>query len=639
MFKPTRLKTISTSALAIILSVATPIALTGCGGGGNSSSNGGATVPPVVPPPPPPPPPSSADELPDLFEASFPENGGFAEFETPAFSFTAPDDDLPNLSLVGVDATPFTATLDISAPDTDGVRQIIMRIGTSDSFNFEDPLDEDRDNIYEFEITGDYKGDPLSADIEVTITDVLDEAEASAVKFNGEDGNPGFGIPLMRLPDYTGDGNFEIAVSNITGSGPASAYTITSDFLSANTEASLTMDETLNTGARFTTESNFDVGPVPHILSSLNQADGSGVDMLLSTAENFSSKLYLIPLEDAADVTAIDGNTDPSTIPDTISYTFNETDGSPRAQLIGDVNGDGLNDIGAIFIDGTDNIGRAGIIFGRIRPADGSTIAADLDVTFETSSEFFTQGFGNPEPMIQMISDVDGDGLSDMIISQPNFGNENVFYLKSAALGTASATAIDLDNLNLNTQGFKLRNHTLRSLTEGPDYDADGIPTLLFFADTNELIAIDGDDFAASDPENLQRLYGDTSSTLTASQFMGDGVMVSDLNDDGFPELLGTSRFRQAVQVLDGSVLKNAVVDNPGSYNDGVSVFEVDLINFVAGNFDLTDAPLYLPNQGLYVAAYGSSNQTVIDSGTVVVFKESDVKDAYLSGATGLTLR
>jgi len=287
-----------------------------------------------------------------------------------------------------------------------------------------------------------------------------------------------------------------------------------------------------------------------------------------------------------------------------------------------------------------DGTGEAGIIYGVDGTGTPKTISDGFDVTLQTSNEF--NAFGRSEAVEFMpIPDVDGDGIRDLILAQANFANENVFFLKSAMLGTPSATPIDLDNLDLATQGFKLRGRLLKSVVAGQDYDGDGIPTLLFFDGVNDVELIDGDDFAALDPEDTSGVSESAFLTRAGGQFSNFGAMIEDLDGDGNQEFMGVSRFRSAVYVIDGEVILNAL-NAPGTTTTlpQEDEFDIDLSNFFGSDADVTFTPVQLEAGDQFVVAWASDRNPSIetDPGRLIFFDAGVVRDAFSSGATGVTI-
>ncbi len=610
------------------------LALSACGGGGGSSSS----TPIAAPPPPPPPPTSPANGgVPTLFEASIEENNSFEEIVFDNFTVNAPSNEEPrNLALIGADAEPFTVAFDISAPDSNGDRVVTTTLLTSQVFNFEQPMDEDADNIYEFDLTGTFQGEDLSSEFRVQILDVDDDAETTGFTVAGETALQTFGIPFSKIPDVSGDGNDELAVTNVTGKGGASAYIIESEFISAAT-SNQTIGPNTASGVRFTTTTNTE-NFTPNTLNALPQADGSGVDVLLSADGN----IYVFPIDNVAEYAALQGNVEPSMITDRIVYAITSPDGEINARLIEDVNGDDINDIAVVLLSGNDGTGEAGIIFGVDGTGTPKTIANGFDVTFNFGGEFSGAIRAETADFLP-IPDIDGDGVADIILRQRNFSNNNLFFLKSAVLGTASATPINLDALNLATQGFRLRNHEFGTVVAGQDYDNDGVPTLMFFDGVNDVFFIDGDDFAEIDPDTNTRLFGSVSGTLTREGGQGSsfGAMVEDMNGDGKQEFLGVSRFRSAVYVIDGQIIEDTL-NNSGNITTlpQEDEFDIDLSNFFGSDRDVTFTPDFLEATDQFVVAWASERNPQIetDPGRLIFFDAGVVRDAFNSSATGVTI-
>jgi len=590
----------------------------GSGGGTNQPVNGG---------------------IPTLFEASFEENGGFAEFTFPIFTVNAPGSEVPqNLALNGVDATPFTMTFSVSAADNNGDRTVETTLLTSDMFNYETPRDQNQDNVFEFELAGTFNDENIRSDVKVSIIDLDDDAETTTTLIKGETALQTFGIPFVEVPDITGDGIPEFAVANQSGKGPAASYIVDSEFFMTS-QSTRNVGPGIASGTRFLTSTNAEVYK-PNSLSALAQGDGSGTDIILS----IDTDLYVFPVNSDADYEAIRGDTDPSTIMNRITYSLISPDGTVLTQLIPDVNGDNINDIVVLLMGGNDGIGEIGIIFGADDTGLPKTIANGFDITFQSANSFSFPSDREFAPRIIPLPDLDGDGTGDLVISTTGGGGGSYFFLKSAVLGTASATPVDLDNLDLATQGYKDGLRSIGTISVGQDYDGDGVPTLLIFgASTNNVTLVDGDDFAVHDPNNSNRGFSENSGTLTreGGQFGSFGVMVDDMNGDGNREMLAVSRFRGAVSVIDGQLLVDTL-NNTSSATTLLQAdeFDIDISNFFGSDQDVTYTPVHLQGPDLIAVPWASDRNPHVetDPGSIAIFSAGAVRDAFASGATGVTI-
>jgi hypothetical protein len=111
-------------------------------------------------------------------------------------------------------------------------------------------------------------------------------------------------------------------------------------------------------------------------------------------------------------------------------------DQSPRVQIIGDVNGDGLADVSVTQID------RTVVVFGK---NDGSTVSASAIAAGTSSAGFVIQGVAADGRMgfLTHVGDMNGDGLDDMALNTEQGRSYIVF-------GQTGASAVQLSAPSLN---------------------------------------------------------------------------------------------------------------------------------------------------------------------------------------------
>ena len=230
-------------------------------------------------------------------------------------------------------------------------------------------------------------------------------------------------------------------------------------------------------------------------------------------------------------------------------------------QFAGDFNGDGYNDlvIGAPYNDtGASDSGRVYVVFGK----PGSSFS-DIDVTTISNTEGFAIGFTQTNAWLGgsvAASDVNGDGLSDLIIgsvrhnanSRGDSGSVMVLY------GHTAATYSDLTyGAALGTSGYYIEGESagdyLAYAAEGVgDVDGDGVGDLLLSTDKNDSGGFDAGaawliygasgtsrsdiDLATLDSSDGFKIIGDSDYDN-----FGRVNSAGDLNGDGYQDMLITS--------------------------------------------------------------------------------------------------
>lgn len=547
----------------------------------------------------------AADEVPDVirFSAAEDELNGFVENRGPTFTLTADAATrLENIMRSGPDAA-FFPGLDFveTAPNANGVKVITPVLIAGALFNFENPQDDNEDNVYEIDVSATFDGREVTTKIEFEITDVLDAAEkpAAAIIYgegtrqsNRAGNDQMFGAPVEVISDITGDGKPEVAVSIQTGSGPAAAYIVTSESYDAAAPVIIDYagDDMVDVRFNVTGTSTF---PEFNYVSSANSS--LGVDVLFS--DESENRLVLIKNADASDMGTLQGTLDAGALAGAITYNFPASI-KPFGKLIGDVNGDGLTDIFVRNMIPYVEHNEFGIIFGS--NAAETNRMGDYDVTLQYSGDQLdvfdaskNKTFVRPVTLnVELVSDYDEDGLRELVIATPGFlkpvrnasGNDVLWIVKGSDIRQASAAAIDITS-----QEYE----RATNLAAFIDHDNDGVPSALLSIGSSTCI-IDGNDLL-SQPSSVSI----TDKGGRCLSIGGPMNVVSDLDDRGIPDiffgrtLVAGEEFNAALGNTDSVDLKRMSFTLPFGYNQpkyfpGIELLGSELILLPSVNSDLS---------------------------------------------------
>lgn len=235
----------------------------------------------------------------------------------------------------------------------------------------------------------------------------------------------------------------------------------------------------------------------------------------------------------------------------------NETGNS--VSVLGDINGDGIDDvgIGALYADpnNLDNAGVGYVVFGQ---QGGFSDKFDLN-TLDGTNGFTIEGIaeGNETGVtISGVGDFNGDGIADMAITAP-FADSNGTDSGSAYLifGTQAGFAPTLNLGDLNgTNGFVINSIAegdfLGKVSNAGDVNGDGFADVIIGAygpysgnnPAGSAYVVFGKPGAFSDEFNLSQLNGTNGFSIegiTAGNLTGFSVSsAGDFNGDGFDDLL-----------------------------------------------------------------------------------------------------
>lgn len=515
-------------------------------------------------------------------------------------------------------------------------------------YDYDNPTDANRDNVYSFTLQADFSdgntlSKTLSTSVNAVITDVLDGYDADSVVIQGEAINQMFGAPIARIPDITGDGKEEIGVAVVSNRGPASAYVVSSEFYGSIPKGLLSVSTLGTQGTRFKQTPTAPAGEIVFRNGRANlltaEKGGAGVDLLLSDAER--KAFYLFQLSGPADYAALRGDIDPATVANSIVYSADPAGHALQARLIGDVNGDDLNDIFVQEIDvAPDTPTTYGIIFGRVAstPADRTRSANAFDISFNAITPKGTSSNNNeiPRLIVQKLSDITGDGFPELVIA-PSVGgflsagvlHRTSWLIKSPILRGPTPRTVSLTAPSADPVTF-MQNITPNAIVEIPDQDGDGLKTLVMNEGTFQegVKLIDGDDL------NAVSQTIDMSGPGVRKKSIGSGFMapVGDLDGDGMDDFVLNAREF-------GLVARHAMLSSPQTTmpNPDPAVPGSEWFRFVSLPVSAQSGDSWPPLRlaGSSQIAFGfvehlewiPSNQTLATTaGQIVIVKEEDFR-------------
>lgn len=618
--------------------------LIACGGGSGGSSGGT----PVVPPPPPPPPPPQNTTFPASFSNSTPENSG-GDYIRQTFKYNAPSDTPPtSLALTGPDADFFEVLIEATTADGNGDRDLTVIVRRSGAAmvlfkeNFENPQDANKDNIYEFSFSGTYQGRNIVSDVTVSITDILDRAEAAGRFYVDAPGEERYGSIFASIPDITGDGKAELSLlsSNPNPTDTDIGYIIASESIEGEAGI-IPMADTTNHIAIFLAQQGLS-GRRGSGLSAKENTDGS-VDILVAQAQLNRATIFHIPqsLRNGSFGKEMRLGTASAS-----SYVLDFTNigRDNHARLIDDVNGDGKADI---FLQAA-RLATQGIIFGSDSSLN-SDVTASFDIELLQPRDF---GTSNLEPLsFKKLPDLNGDGIDDFMIVRV----KRVTFLSGATLQDATLNSLDFENLTA-SQGFSIPDidvfFRLGDVIATTDFDGDGFPSLVFITKDAggggvSLPVIDGDDFMALADTPTNDNF--TSSLRSIGPNVGDYqdamLLIGDRTGDGIDDLLAfKGSFGGDMELISGTVIRAALNSTaPSNQVFGVpsgDVLDIDIERFNENATTVTSQPLWFPQSGLF--ALGSicgntlANQPCAGVG---LFQATEIEAALINSEQGLLLR
>ncbi len=296
---------------------------------------------------------------------------------------------------------------------------------------------------------------------------------------------------------------------------------------------------------------NFGTQPQP-VADGAGDVNGDGIgDIVIGLPDSNSGagEAYVVfgsasGFAGTLDITAIDGSN---------GFRITGTnDGSmtgAQAFGVGDVNGDGFDDVG-IFVPSFDAGGAPGSLEPRAFVVFGSNqgFAPNFDLrTLNGNNGFAVTGLGShSSERLQSAGDVNGDGIGDLLINT----SENTVHV---LFGTQDgfAAGIDPNSLGANDALELTSSDRIVSMHGAGDINGDGFGDIILGAanadpagavDAGQSFIVFGQASGVSSPLDLNTLDGSNGFQLTgisAGNLSGASVSAAgDINGDGFDDFL-----------------------------------------------------------------------------------------------------
>lgn len=230
------------------------------------------------------------------------------------------------------------------------------------------------------------------------------------------------------------------------------------------------------------------------------------------------------------------------------------TGAGQKVSAIGDINGDGYDDVA---VQTNDSSSRLFIIFGN------SSMSEWIDIKDNYNYKLKSKVIYMKDENVSLktrIGDINGDGYDDIIVTaDTDKGSNHLIY------GTGGARNINLDNINEDT-GFSFDNVYIRNFSHG-DINDDGLNDL-FLAHNGSVKIVFGQPrkLNPQSPEDLINLPGISIQGITVKE----AGVIGDFDGDGYSDIALVGDYQVAIIYgkanWDDSITQSTLSNNGGIY-------------------------------------------------------------------------
>lgn len=439
-------------------------------------------------------------------------------------------------------------------------------------------------------------------DITLNLTEPIDTK--IGFELSGEGASPGLGYPSTNLGDVNGDAVDDIAISDqdtntvyiIYGKegGPNSSYSI-SDITSDPTKGFIIWTDSDYGIGRSVSAGDFNKDGLADILVGaryFGENSGGGFPVLGSSGT--PGAVFIIYGRQGNNteslnvdwITPTNGTTLGSLIEGDSNYRLGYS-----VSYAGDVNGDKVDDI----ILGTQG-NRAYIIYGKEGGIGHLNIT---DVDDDTTLGYYIFGDEDNDELlgglVSSAGDVNGDGIADLLLGSPDYGNNGAVTIFYGIQGTATeATSVDVNI----TQGFRIFGsndaYLPVSLNSG-DLNGDGVSDVILGSYASVYVIYGKKDGGISSL-NISDLTTSQGFKISANEddYVGEFVTCTDFDGDGISDAIVGAPMNSSLYIIYGKEggledvnVTNRTIDNSvGIKITGVSENQLFGIVASAGDFN-----------------------------------------------------